>query len=133
MPRNVLELTRDVVDSYARRNRVHPQALHFVVKEVAQALEGCLTPPVPVLEPSRERPAVPISRSIKDDHIVCLEDGKKLVMLKRYLRTRYGLSPDEYRQKWKLPQEYPMVCPAYARTRSATAKRIGLGTRIRSI
>lgn len=73
-------------------------------------------------------PAVPIKKSVGDDFIICLEDGKKLTMLKRYLRSQYNLSPEEYRAKWGLPHDYPMVAPAYARVRSAFAKKIGLGT-----
>jgi predicted transcriptional regulator len=74
---------------------------------------------------------VPISRSIQHDHIVCLEDGKKLTMLKRYLRSRYALSPEDYRRRWGLPPDYPMVAPAYAARRSDFAKQIGLGKGVR--
>ncbi|MEL7110929.1 MAG: MucR family transcriptional regulator [Pseudomonadota bacterium] len=80
----------------------------------------------PVAAP-RPDPAVPISKSITPDHIICLEDGRKLKMLKRYLRSRYDLTPDEYRSRWGLPSDYPMVAPNYAKKRSAFAKEIGLG------
>lgn len=75
----------------------------------------------------RGEPAVPISKSVTHDHIICLEDGKKLKMLKRYLRTRYDMTPDEYRERWSLPSSYPMVAPEYAKRRSSFAKEIGLG------
>jgi predicted transcriptional regulator len=77
----------------------------------------------------RPTPAVPIRKSVSADFLICLEDGKKLKMLKRHLRTRYHMSPEEYRQRWGLPQDYPMVAPAYAERRSALAKKIGLGTK----
>jgi len=83
------------------------------------------------MAPQRQRPAVPISRSVQHDYIVCLEDGKKLKMLKRYLRSRYDMSPEDYRRKWGLPPDYPMVAPAYAERRSAFAKKIGLGRGVR--
>jgi predicted transcriptional regulator len=79
----------------------------------------------------KQKPAVPISRSLQNDHIVCLEDGQKLTMLKRYLRTRYDMSPEDYRRKWGLPSDYPMVAPAYASRRSDFAKSIGLGKGVR--
>ena len=79
----------------------------------------------------RPNPAVSIKRSITPDYVICLEDGKKLKMLKRHLKTRYNLSPDEYRERWGLPADYPMVAPNYAKQRSALAKKIGLGTKRR--
>ena len=75
----------------------------------------------------RPQPAVPIKKSVTPDHIICLEDGKKLKMLKRHLNTAYGMTPDEYRERWGLPHDYPMVAPNYAKKRSALAKEIGLG------
>jgi predicted transcriptional regulator len=83
------------------------------------------------LAADRPRPAVPISRSVTNEHIVCLEDGRKLKMLKRYLRSRYDMSPDEYRKRWGLPADYPMVAPAYTERRSEFAKKIGLGKGVR--
>jgi predicted transcriptional regulator len=85
----------------------------------------------PPTAPERRKPAVPISRSVQNDHLVCLEDGKKLKMLKRYLRARYDLSPEEYRRRWGLPPDYPMVAPMYAARRSDFAKKIGLGRGVR--
>ena len=87
-----------------------------------QALNGEIQEKKPV-----HKPAVPIKKSLTDDYIICLEDGQKLKMLKRYIRSRYGLSPEEYRAKWELPSDYPMVAPAYAKKRSEFAKKIGLG------
>ena len=83
------------------------------------------------MPPEKKKPAVPIGRSVQPDYIVCLEDGKKLKMLKRYLRARYNLSPDEYRRRWGLPPDYPMVAPAYAQRRSDFAREIGLGRGVR--
>ena len=79
--------------------------------------------------PARQKPAVPISRSVQHDFIICLEDGKKLKMLKRYLRSRFGMSPEQYRQKWGLAADYPMVAPNYAKQRSQLARDLGLGTK----
>ncbi|MBP2293822.1 putative transcriptional regulator [Azospirillum rugosum] len=85
----------------------------------------------PVVTEERPQPAVPIKKSVTPDYIVCLEDGKKLKMLKRHLKTAYNMSPEEYRDRWGLPADYPMVAPNYARQRSSLAKQIGLGTRAR--
>ena len=105
--------------------------MHDGKKSVAEgivygALEGLNRSTVAVPE-ERPKPAVPINRSIQHDFIVCLEDGKKLKMLKRYLRSRYDMSPDDYRRRWGLPPDYPMVAPDYAETRRDLAKKIGLG------
>jgi predicted transcriptional regulator len=81
----------------------------------------------------RPKPAVPVNRSVTKDYIICLEDGRKLKMLKRYLRSRYDMSPDDYRRRWGLPPDYPMVAPAYTETRSEMAKRIGLGRGVRKL
>ena len=82
-------------------------------------------------EPERPTPAVPIKKSVTPDHIICLEDGKALKMLKRHLKTAYNMTPEDYRDRWSLPADYPMVAPNYARQRSKLAKKIGLGTRAR--
>ena len=100
-----------------------------LIRNVHQALSGLATPvPAPAVELV---PAVPIRLSVKPDYIVCLEDGKKLKMLKRHLMTAYGLTPDDYRTKWGLPADYPMVAPNYAEQRRSLAKKIGLGTKRR--
>ena len=103
-----------------------------MIRSVHQALtslgEAGAAPAAPA---ERAKPALPISKSVQNDFIVCLEDGKKLKMLKRYLRAQYDLSPEEYRRKWGLPPDYPMVAPAYAVRRSEFAKQIGLGRGVR--
>jgi predicted transcriptional regulator len=122
----MLRLSVTIVSAYLGRNQVPLSQIPNVINAVfgtLQGLEG--TPPGPS-RPSRA-PAVPIKRSIAPDYIVCLEDGKKLKMLKRYLRTAYNMTPAEYRARWGLPPDYPMVAPNYAKRRSEFAKKIGLG------
>ncbi|MBO6846423.1 MAG: MucR family transcriptional regulator [Maricaulis sp.] len=121
----LLRMTTDIVSSYLSHNSVPAENVPDLIKSVHSTMTG-----VSLSEEKAEqkaKPAVPVSKSIADDHIVCLEDGKKLKMLKRYLRSQYNMSPDEYRQKWNLPSDYPMVAPAYSRKRSQFAKDIGLG------
>lgn len=121
----LLEMTTDIVSSFVANNPVPAGGLPDLMKSVHDAvLELSSDDPV---EPPRPDPAVPISKSITPDHIICLEDGRKLKMLKRYLRSRYDLTPQEYRARWNLPSDYPMVAPNYAKKRSAFAKEIGLG------
>ena len=123
-PEELLKLTSEIVAAYVSNNTVPTDSLDGVIKSVYSTLMELGSPnegATPV------KPAVPIRKSYTDDYIICLEDGKKLKMLKRYLRSHYGLSPDEYRAKWKLPADYPMVAPAYASKRSEFAKKIGLG------
>ena len=123
---DMLRMTTEVVSAYVSNNVVPPAQLPEVIRAVHVALaqlsgahgEARQEPPKPV---------VPIKRSVTPEYIVCLEDGKKLKMLKRHLRTTYNMTPDEYRAKWGLPPEYPMVAPNYAAQRSAFAKKIGLG------
>ena len=119
------KLTAQIVAAHVSHNNVAVSDLAGLIGQVYGALNGLGTPSEPV--PSRPEPAVPIKKSVRPDHIICLEDGKKLKMLKRHLRTVYGMSPDDYRVKWNLPSDYPMVAPAYAARRSAFAKEIGLG------
>ena len=104
-----------------------PEIIRTVHRTLEQLTQGASAPP----PEERPKPAVPVSRSVQHDFIVCLEDGKKLKMLKRYLRSRYNMSPDEYRRRWGLPPDYPMVAPAYAARRSDFAKKIGLGRGVR--
>ena len=123
----LLALTADIVESHFANNTVAPAELPGVIESVYATLARLGTPvvvPVP-----KQEPAVSIRSSIKPDHIVCLEDGKKLKMLKRHLMTRYGMTPDDYRTKWGLPGDYPMVAPNYAEQRRTLAKSIGLGTK----
>lgn len=126
----LLRLGAEIVAAYVSRNAVSAEAVPDIIRTVHQALEGLSRgAPAPVEE--RPKPAVPLSKSVQHDYIVCLEDGKRLKMLKRYLRSRYDLSPDEYRRRWGLPADYPMVAPAYAARRSDFAKQIGLGRGVR--
>jgi predicted transcriptional regulator len=123
---DLLALTADIVSSHVANNSVAVNDLPVLIQNVFATLSGLGTP-VAVPE-ARPEPAVPIRSSIKPDYIVCLEDGKKLKMLKRHLMTAYGMTPDEYRAKWGLPADYPMVAPNYAEARRQLAKSIGLGT-----
>lgn len=116
----------DIVAAYVSNNTMKADQLPDLLQNVFTAVAG-LAAGDPAFGGNRE-PAVPISKSITPDFVICLEDGKKLKMLKRYLRTHYGLSPDEYRRKWGLSTDYPMVAPKYAQRRSKLAKEIGLGT-----
>ena len=127
---DLLQLSTGVVAAFVSRNAVPMDALPDLIRTVHQALEGLSRDSAPVAD-ERPKPAVAIGRSVQHDFIVCLEDGKKLKMLKRYLRSRYKLSPDEYRQRWGLAPDYPMVAPAYAARRSDFAKQIGLGRGVR--
>jgi predicted transcriptional regulator len=127
----LLRLSADVVAAYVSQNPTQPQTVPELIRTVRQAL-GSLAGQKPEAPPAeRQRPAVPINRSVHEDYIVCLEDGKKLKMLKRYLRAKFDMSPEEYRRKWGLPPDYPMVAPAYAARRSDFAKQIGLGRGVR--
>jgi predicted transcriptional regulator len=127
----LLRLSTDVVSAYLAQNSVQPQAIPEIIRSVHKTLTSLERPAEEPKTFERQRPAVPISKSVHDDYLVCLEDGKKLKMLKRYLRSKYDLSPEEYRRKWNLPPEYPMVAPAYAARRSDFAKQIGLGKGVR--
>ena len=121
-------MVTDVLASYLKKNTVSVAELPTVISSVYEALSGPRAAPAPTPEP-RPEPAVPVKRSVMPDYIICLEDGKKLKMLKRHLATAYGLTPDEYRQRWGLPADYPMVAPSYAAQRSSLAKQIGLGSK----
>jgi predicted transcriptional regulator len=127
----LLRLSTEIVASYVGRNAVGPSGVPDVIGQVYEALLRLDQPAIAQASPQRQKPAVPISRSVQHDYIVCLEDGKQLKMLKRYLRSRFDMSPEEYRRKWGLSPDYPMVAPAYAERRSAFAKEIGLGRGVR--
>jgi len=123
----MLRMTTDVVVAYVGANALPAAQLPEVIRIVHASLaglQGGATAPAPATE---LKPAVSIRASVRPDYIVCLEDGRKLKMLKRHLRTAYDLTPDQYRQKWGLPSDYPMVAPNYANQRSEFAKKIGLG------
>jgi predicted transcriptional regulator len=124
----LLEMAAKVTAAYVAHNRVDTASLTTVLTQIHDELRSLLgVPAAPV-----GKPAVPVKKSISTDYIVCLEDGKKLRTLKRYLRTHYDMSPEEYRAKWGLPYDYPMVAPAYAKLRSDFAKKLGLGRKPRT-
>ncbi len=125
----LLRMTTRVVSAYVGNNPIPENQISEVIQSVYRSLEGLGGGAASVQ--TKQKPAVPVKRSITPDHIICLEDGKKLKMLKRYLRTAYNLTPEEYRAKWGLSADYPMVAPNYAKQRSAFAKEIGLGKRAR--
>lgn len=122
----LLALTTDIVSAHLSNNQVAADEIPAIIQKVYKTLSsvggegGAFT--------ERPQPAVPIKKSVTPDHIICLEDGKKLKMLKRHLKTAYDMSPEEYRERWGLPADYPMVAPNYAKQRSDLAKEIGLGT-----
>jgi predicted transcriptional regulator len=122
---DLINLTADIVSAHVANNKVSTADVSALIQSVYAALSTASAPPAPEA-PSIE-PAVSVRSSVKQDYIVCLEDGKKLKMLKRYLRSRYKMSPSEYRTRWNLPGDYPMVAPNYAQKRSDFAKKIGLG------
>lgn len=119
----VLGLTAQIVSAHVARNDIDPGKLPELIREVYQTLAHVGEQPAA----ARPKPAVPPARSVFSDHLVCLEDGKKMKMLKRHLMTDHKMTPDQYRAKWELPASYPMVAPDYAKTRSDLAKQIGLG------
>lgn len=121
----LITLTADIVAAHVSNNSVAVSDVSTLISNVHAALSGVSGPAV-VAETTLE-PAVPIRNSVKRDFIVCLDDGKKLKMLKRHLMTHYGMTPEDYRAKWGLPADYPMVAPAYAEQRRELAKSIGLG------
>ena len=129
---NLLALTAQIVSAHASNNTLDPGNLPPLIHEIYKTLAGIgHRAPQPVT-PERRSPAVPVKKSVFADYIVCLEDGKKLKMLKRHLQTAYNLTPDQYRERWGLAPDYPMVAPSYASHRSSLAKSIGLGTKPRT-
>jgi predicted transcriptional regulator len=126
---DVLELTAQIVSAHVSHNSVTPEGLAPLIQDVYRTLSGVGVAPV---QGARPEPAVPVKKSVFADHIVCLEDGRKLKMLKRHLKTAFNMTPEQYRERWNLPASYPMVAPNYARQRSNLAKKIGLGTKPRA-
>ncbi len=126
---DVLALTAQIVSAHVSKNNVAPDALPALIQDVYRTLSTVAREPAQADKP---QPAVPVKKSIFPHHIICLEDGKKLKMLKRHLKTSFNLTPDQYRERWGLPADYPMVAPDYARHRSSLAKKIGLGTKPRA-
>jgi len=127
--KELLTLTTEIVAAHVSNNTVPLGELPTLIEQVYRSLAtiGAEAPAAP----ERPTPAVPVKKSVTPDYIVCLEDGKKLKMLKRHLKTAYDMTPEQYRERWGLPADYPMVAPNYARQRSKLAKQIGLGTRSR--
>ena len=123
----LVTLTADIVAAHVSNNSVAISDIPLIIRSVHDALSGLSTTAEPAPEP--QQPAVSVRASVKPDYIVCLEDGKKLKMLRRHLMTHYGMTPDDYRAKWNLPKDYPMVAPNYAEKRRALALQIGLGTK----
>ncbi len=129
----LMELTAEVVAAYVSNNSVPATELSTLIADVHAALGRMDTPvaPAPVVE--KQKPAVNPKRSIHEDYIICLEDGKKFKSLKRHLMTHYGLTPEQYREKWELDANYPMVAPNYAAARSVLARKIGLGRKRKAV
>ena len=125
---DVLGLTAQIVSAHVSNNAIGADALPSLIQDVYRTLAGVGKEQV---LPDKQQPAVPVKKSVFPDFIICLEDGKKLKMLKRHLKTSYNMTPEQYREKWQLPPDYPMVAPSYARHRSSLAKKIGLGTKPR--
>jgi len=126
---DLLGLTTEIVAAHVSNNQVSVEELPVLISQVYRSLASIGNAPEPVAE--KPQPAVSVKRSVHPDYIVCLEDGKKLKMLKRHLKTSYNMTPEDYRERWGLPPDYPMVAPNYALQRSRLAKEIGLGTRAR--
>lgn len=123
-------MTAEITAAYVSNNQLENSELVEVIKSVYSSLASLDSEVVP--DHTDLKPAVPIKRSVQNDYIVCLEDGKQLKMLKRYLRSNYDMTPEDYRAKWNLPPDYPMVAPSYAKRRSQFAKEFGLGRKKKS-
>ena len=125
---DLVGLTAEIISAYVSNNSVTKEDLSAIIADVHEALSKAAQRVGPA-EREELRPAIAVKKSVTPDYIICLEDGKKFKSLKRHLRTHYKLSPEEYREKWGLPHDYPMVAPNYAAARSNLAKQMGLGTR----
>ena len=123
----LLHLTTEIVSSYVANNTLGSNEITPVIENVFKSLAGLSAEADAMAD--RPQPAVPIKKSIQPDYLICLEDGKKLKMLKRHLKTAYDMTPEDYRERWGLPADYPMVAPNYAEQRSKLARDIGLGTK----
>ncbi len=122
----IIEMTAEIVAAYVENNTISTSDLPALIQSVHRALSS-VSAGVEAVEVAPKEPAVPVRRSITADYLICLEDGRKFKSLKRHLRTKYNLSPEDYRAKWALPKDYPMVAPNYAKARSDLAKQMGLG------
>lgn len=127
--RTLVELTAEIVAAYVGKNTVTQTELPKLIAEIHRALSSAVKSPVTREEMNEAKPAVTIKKSVTADYLICLEDGKKFKSLRRHLRSHYNLSPEQYREKWGLQADYPMVAPNYAQARSSLAKRMGLGQR----
>ena len=125
----VIKLTAEIVAAYVANNQVAQSDLPKLIGEVYRSLSGATSFAEPKQEQPQLKPAISARKSVAPDYLVCLEDGKKFKSIKRHLRTHHNLSPEQYREKWNLPSDYPMVAPNYAQARSSLAKKIGLGQR----
>ncbi|MBI1244673.1 MAG: MucR family transcriptional regulator [Alphaproteobacteria bacterium] len=123
---DVLALTANIVAAHVSKNSLPTDELPALIRQVYHTLSNVGSGSAPT---ERPQPAVPIKKSVSNDFIVCLEDGKKLKMLKRHLKAAYNMTPEQYRERWGLPPDYPMVAPSYARKRSQLARDLGLGTK----
>ncbi|MCY1664215.1 MucR family transcriptional regulator [Rhizobium sp. SL86] len=128
-PDLLVELTADIVAAYVSNHVVPVSDLSNLIADVHSALSNTTSPAPAPTAVEKPKPPVPIRKSIEDDYLICLEDGMKFKSLKRHLMTHYNMTPEEYREKWGLPADYPMVAPAYAQARSRLAKEMGLGQR----
>ena len=130
MDAELITLTSQIVSAFVSKNSVQVSDLPALISNVYQSLKSAGQPSAaPAESPAELKPAVPVKKSVTPEYIICLEDGKKLKMLKRHLSSSYGMTPDEYRAKWGLPADYPMVAPNYAKSRSDLAVKLGLGRR----
>ena len=126
---DMLALTAQIVAAHVSHNNVAAAALPSLIEEVHRTLKSIEAPPAP--RAARPEPAVSVAKSVTPEFIICLEDGKKMKMLKRHLKTAFNMTPEQYRERWGLAPDYPMVAPRYAQHRSTLAKKIGLGTKPR--
>ena len=126
---SLLALTAQIVSAHVSHNAVAAAGLPALIQEVHRTLSSIQSPPSPAAQ--RPEPAVSIAKSVTPEFIICLEDGKKMKMLKRHLKTAFNMTPEQYRERWGLVPDYPMVAPRYAKQRSSLAKKIGLGTKPR--
>ena len=129
MDAEIIVLTSQIVSAYVSKNSLQASDLPALISSVYQSLKSLDQPQAAVEAAVDLKPAVPVRKSVTPEYIICLEDGKKLKMLKRHLSSSYGMTPDEYRAKWGLPADYPMVAPNYAKQRSDLALKLGLGRR----
>ena len=129
MDAEIIVLTSQIVSAYVSKNSLQASDLPALIGSVYQSLKSLDQPQAAVEAAVDLKPAVPVKKSVTPEYIICLEDGKKLKMLKRHLSSSYGMTPDEYRAKWGLPADYPMVAPNYAKARSDLALKLGLGRR----